>query len=184
MAKKVLDLPLTDQGRVFVTEFLKNGKNASAAYRAAFPHLNFKNALDCTQQASKFRNAPAIKAALQIAQSREMVKVGKVLDRYAITQERVAEEMAKIAFAKINDYVEWGPDGVTIKESSELSPEAMAALQEVSETRNEKTGTVVKVKPYDKMAALSTLAKTLGMMTEKHEHEHKHVSVSFIIEKD
>ena len=181
MARKLKDLTLSEPDKVFVGEFLKNGRNASAAFRVAYPHLTFEKMKLVTAAAAQKRK-PAIAAAISIADGKTRQKLAKVMDRYAVTQERITEEMAKIAFANVDDFVTWDNDGVAVKSSADLTDATKAAISEVSETRNEKTGTTVKVKAYDKLAALQTLAKTLGMMTDKVDVSHKMVSVSFVVE--
>ena len=106
------------------------------------------------------------------------------IERYKITEENILSELAKIAFAQSTDVASWGPDGVQIKASSELSEDTRGAIQEVSETRSEKTGNSVKVKMYDKQAALVNLGKAIGMFTEKHEVKAQVLTaVKFVIEK-
>lgn len=183
MARTLKDLTLTEPDKVFVGEFLKNGRNASQAFKVAFPHLSFEK-MALVSAASKLKRKPGVAAAIAIADGKTRQKLAKVMDRYAVTQERITEEMAKIAFANVDDFASWDNDGVAVKSSSDLTDATKAAISEVSETRNEKTGTTVKVKAYDKLAALTTLARTLGMMNEKVDVSHKMVSVNFIIEKD
>lgn len=176
------NLVLSDAGKVFVREYFKNGKNATAAHRVAFPHLTYDNIHKQVRAAAAYKRNHAVAKAIREGESREVQKLGNVMDKYAVTKEKIVEEFARIAFANTGDYMTWGPDGVNVKPSSELTAEEKAAIAEVKETRSDKTGTVVQVKPYDKISALTALAKTLGMLQDKVSHEHKHVAVSFIIE--
>lgn len=106
----------------------------------------------------------------------------RVIDKLAITKERVAAELAKIAFLDIREAVRWGrspvdtesenasPNGlgiypVELVPSDMISDEAAAAVSEVSLTQ-----TGVKIKMHDKRAALMDLAKLMGFIVEKHEH--------------
>jgi phage terminase small subunit len=68
--------------------------------------------------------------------------------------ERTIDELVAIAFANMSDYVDWGPDGVKVKDLTLLTPAQRIAIAEVSETH---------IKLHDKVAALSELAKRLGM---------------------
>ena len=63
-------------------------------------------------------------------------------------------------------FVEWGKDGVSLRESAELTPELRAAISEVSETITEHGGTV-RFKLHDKKGALDSLARHLGMFPSK-----------------
>lgn len=106
----------------------------------------------------------------------------RVIDKLAITKERVAAELAKIAFLDIREAVRWGrspvdtesenssPNGlgiypVELVPSDMISDEAAAAVSEVSLTQ-----TGVKIKMHDKRAALMDLAKLMGFIVEKQEH--------------
>lgn len=91
-----------------------------------------------------------------------------------ITAERVRRELALIAFGSIGDYFHWGPDGVTVKDKTLLTPEQQAVVAEVSRSRT-KTGETIRVKLHDKLAALDKLARHLGMYREPPE-EHDDVA--------
>ena len=77
----------------------------------------------------------------------------------------VIEEYAKLAFADMGDYVSWGPDSVTLKESAELPADAAAAVVGVSETTTAQ-GSTVRFRLHSKLAALDSLAKHLGIFRE------------------
>jgi phage terminase small subunit len=85
-----------------------------------------------------------------------------------VTIDRIVGEYVKIAFADAGDYFDWGPNGVTVKDKSELTPEQRSAVAEVSQTVTEKGGTI-RVKLHDKLNALEKLGKHLGMFIDKHE---------------
>jgi phage terminase small subunit len=85
--------------------------------------------------------------------------------RTEVDVERVVLELARVALSSIADAVEWDADGITRKASSELSPDVLAAISEVSEVRS-KDGPTLRLKMHDKMAALTTLAKYLGMYAD------------------
>lgn len=178
---------MTKEERAFVREYLKNGKNATQAYIDA--KLGGEANMTTTRanyrpRAAQYLKHAHVKRAIDKAESQAMGKVREAMAKYAITKERIAEELAKIAFSDTRDVMTWGPDGVQIKPSSEISDEAAAAVSEVSETKSEKTGRTVKLKNYDKVSALVNLGKSLGMFAEKVDHQHKHVSVNFVIDKD
>lgn len=88
--------------------------------------------------------------------------------RHEVTVDRVVQELANIAFANAGDYYAWGPDGVRIKDSAELTAQQRAVVCEVSQTITESGGTI-KVKLSDKQAALDKLAKHLGMFIDRKE---------------
>ena len=80
-----------------------------------------------------------------------------------VTQERVVRELARIAFADLRSVTEWGPAGVTLRNSSDLSDDEAAAVAEVSETWTDSGGGSRKVKMHDKVAALEKLARHIGL---------------------
>lgn len=168
---------LTEKQRLFVEHYIANGGDACKAYVSSRDSKMTGNAL--TVVASKYTRLPAVKAALDAIQAKAMATV---VDRYAITKERVLDEMARIAFANITDIASFNPDGVSIKPSEDLTPEAISSISEVTEIKYKDAGSVVKVKQYDKQKALVDLGKHLGMFTEKHEHKHV-AAAKFIIEK-
>lgn len=103
----------------------------------------------------------------------------RVIEKLVITKERVAAELAKIAFVDIRDAVKWGrspvdtesenasPNGlgiypVELVPSDMISDDTAAAVSEVSLTQ-----TGVKIKMHDKRAALMDLAKLMGFVVDK-----------------
>ena len=102
-------------------------------------------------------------------------------ERTEITVDRVIKELAGIAFASISDAIEWGPDGVVVKSSVELSPEVLAAVNAVTETRH-KNGTVaMRLRMHDKLAALHKVADHLGLFPKRVQVDVQ--STSYIIEQ-
>lgn len=81
--------------------------------------------------------------------------------RLGVTVERVLEEYARIAFADLRHFVEWGPDGLKVKPDVDLTDDDVAAVSEISSPAAGTGG--VRVKLYDKKAALDAIARHLGM---------------------
>lgn len=92
--------------------------------------------------------------------------IGAAAAKNDVTVERVVAELAKIAFASADDFFDWGPDGVTIRDKSDLTPEQRAVVAEVMEQPGE-FGSTIKIKLYDKPGALEKLGRYLGMFREK-----------------
>jgi phage terminase small subunit len=88
--------------------------------------------------------------------------------RHEVTVDRIIKEFAKIGFSNAGDYFTWGPAGVTVKSSDELTEEQRSAVEEVSQTVTKDGGTI-KVKLHSKQVALERLGKHLGMFTDKTE---------------
>ena len=82
-----------------------------------------------------------------------------------ITRERVLRELAAIAFGDARGVMSWGPDGVRLRDSEELTDYEAASVAEVAESKTESGGSL-KVKQHDKVRALDLLARHLGMYPE------------------
>jgi phage terminase small subunit len=109
----------------------------------------------------------------------------KLRERARITQDQLVDEYRKIAFAQMSDYVDWDADGVTLKDSSELQPDAHAAVLEVGEVPMKSGGKAMKIKLHDKKGALDSLGKMLGYSIERQEvkHEFSDLSDAELIER-
>lgn len=94
--------------------------------------------------------------------------------RAEITVERVLEELAKVGFANMQDYMRSGSDGDPYLDFSALTRDQAAALSEVTvedfkDGRGEDARDVrrVKFKLHDKLGALEKIGKHLGMFKDK-----------------
>jgi len=86
--------------------------------------------------------------------------------RTLITADRVLEEVARLAFAKLSDVTGWNDDGISLKDSESLKDDVLAAVSEVSQTvlTTEKSkATTTKIKMHNKAAALDKLMKHLKL---------------------
>lgn len=178
---KGTEAPLLDNDKKFLEIYLSNGKVGWRAYKESHSHLK-RNDRSWHRETCKYMAKPKIANELAKIEKQAMVKVEKAVSKYGITRERIAEELARIAFTNATDVTTFGPHGVVIKNSSELSPEALSSISEIKESRNKETGTIVSVKHYDKLTALTALGKSMGMFVEQVEHKHQHVQ--FTIVKD
>lgn len=157
---------------------LAKGKTADEAYQLAGFKPNRGNASVLKQKESISNRVAEI---LKQAEENDRKANERVIEKLAITKERVAAELAKIAFLDIREAVRWGrspvdresenanPNGlgiypVELVPSDQISDEAAAAVSEVSLTQNG-----VKIKMHDKRAALMDLAKLMGFVIEKNE---------------
>jgi phage terminase small subunit len=99
----------------------------------------------------------------------------KAMEKLAITKEAILSELAKIAFANMQDYMKVGPDGAPTLNFKDLTRDQAAALVEITveEFRDGRTDARevrrVKFKLGDKKGALVDLGKHFGMFIERHE---------------
>ena len=100
---------------------------------------------------------PEISAAIQPDRD----EIAERAERLGVTPERVLQEYARIAFADLRRFADWGPDGVVLKSTGALSAADTAAISEIT-TSGAGSGNY-RVKLYDKKAALDAIARHLGM---------------------
>lgn len=139
---------LTPKQQRFVEEYAIDANATQAAIRAGY------SAKTAYSIGKENLSKPEIAAAIAAAKKSRS-------ERAEITADRIAEELAQIAFANAGDYFEWGPNGITVRDKGELTREQQSAVAEVAQTVT-KDGGSIRVKLHDKLAALEKLAKLLG----------------------
>ena len=86
--------------------------------------------------------------------------------RVTVSIADVVNELCKLGFSNMQDYVSVGPDGFDTLDISQLTPDQTAALSEVTMETLPKGLSRVKFKLYDKRAALVDIGKHLGAFKE------------------
>ena len=140
---------MTPKQRRFVEEYLVDLNATQAAKRAGYSPRSAR-----TRGSRLLRNA-AVAAAIAKAQNKRAA-------RTRVSADKVVTELAKVAFGDPRRLLSWGPGGVVLRDSSELTEADAALVSEVSETRTASGGTR-KVKLHCKLAALNALGKHLGL---------------------
>jgi len=140
---------LTLRQQRFVAEYLKDGNATKAAIRAGLKSKNPAYA------GNKMKRRVGVAEA--IAKGR-----AEIAQELRVDVARVVEEYARLAFADLRDYVEWGPKGVTLKPQSEIGKAASPAIVELV-ARKDKRGTRTKVRLHSKLKSLEALGKYLGI---------------------
>jgi phage terminase small subunit len=146
---------LTDKQRLFVAEYLVD-LNATAAYKRAGYSARGNSA---EVSASRLLRNAQVQAALSRA-------VQTLIDRAEVSAERVLEEYRRVGLSDMRQFLSWGPDGVTWKDSDELDEAAAACVAEVSETISE-GGRTRRFKLHSKMHALDQLSKYVKLLGEE-----------------
>ncbi len=136
---------MTPRQRRFVQEYLVDLNATQAAKRAGYGKDSVWRLL---------RN-PVVAAAIEKAQA-------KRAERTRVSADKVVTELAKVAFGDPRRLFSWGPGGVVLRDSADLTEAEAALVSEVSETRTSKGGTR-KVKLHCKLTALNALGKHLGI---------------------
>lgn len=143
---------LTAKQKAFVQEYLIDLNAVQSALRAGYSQAKAKNA-------SEFLKIPLVKEAVDKAQEKRS-------KRTELTQDRVIQELANIAFADLRDVAEWSGDSLTLKASHTLTPEQASMISDLSVTATA-TGNNVKVKRHDKVKALELIMRHMGMLNDK-----------------
>ncbi|SHK31153.1 terminase small subunit [Hespellia stercorisuis] len=147
---------MTDKQKMFADEYLID-LNATRAYRIAYPSVK-KEATAAAAGARMLRNVKVEEYIQERMQERQK--------RTEVTQDRVVEELASIAFSRATDYVEIRSNGVCgtviIKPTTELTEEQVRAIAGIKEGANG-----IEVKLNDKEKALELLGRHLGMWNDK-----------------
>ena len=154
----------------FVQEYLIDLNATQAAIRAGY---SVKTA---TPQAARLLTKVDVQLAITEGQRQLAAKTG-------ITQERVLEELAIIAFSDIKNYLDIDQDtgGIRAKsfDDATMPDKASRALEMVREDRmiredskgnDSIINSKVTFKMHDKMKALELLGKHLGMFKDRVEH--------------
>lgn len=147
------------------------------AYRAVHP--------DATQRSAENGWSRLVRRAEVRDRINELLTAvaEKTAEKTAITAAAVIDELAKIGFSNMADYMQIGADGRPYLDFSGLTRDKAAAIQElVVETRPDPIGAAsdegpppeilkVRFKLADKRAALVDLGKHLGLFKERVEHD-------------
>lgn len=129
-------------------------RNQTSAWRLHFAQESNENSARAS--ASRFF---ASKAARKYLARRR----AEIAAHLAVTPEKVLEELAALAFSDPGEVMEWGPDGVTFKDSRFLPRHARAAVQSVKRTTRADGGSSMHITLADKRAALDLLGRSLDL---------------------
>lgn len=143
---------MTEKQKIFADEYLID-LNATRAYRKAYPSVK-KDETAAAAAARMLRNVKVAEYIQERMQERQK--------RTEITQDRVLQELAAIAFARATDYAEVKDECVKIKDTKDLDEQQVRAIAGIKEG---KFG--IEVKLNDKEKALELLGRHLGMFKDK-----------------
>lgn len=94
--------------------------------------------------------------------------------RLQVTQEKIVEEMAVLAFSKPTDYLQWHNGRLRLTDSAEIPDclvSAMKSLKPIYDKHGHSLG--IEVSFHDKIAAAKLLAQHLGMLETKQRGDNK-----------
>lgn len=128
--------------------------------------------IDAYEQAGYVRdlgNATNLRARDHI-DKRIIEIVTKAGEQVKITAARVLQEMSKLAFANLADFIQIEEDGSAIVDLSNLNRDQAAAITEVISEKSENGKVKTRIKLADKKTALETLGRHFGMRVDRAEH--------------
>ena len=111
--------------------------------------------------AGKRRAKTGIEPEIPAATQTDRDEIAERAARLGVTPERVLQEYARIAFADLRRFADWGTGGLVLRTPGALSDADAAAISEIT-TAGAGSGNY-RVKLYDKKAALDAIARHLGM---------------------
>lgn len=141
---------LSNKQLAFVREYCVDYNATQAAIRAGYA--------ESTAYSQGQRLLKNVEVKNAIADEQDVL-----LERTRISRERVLKELSRVAFTDMRSYVEWGPSGVRLKPSEDLTADDSAAVTEVSESYGE-NGKTLKFKLAHKDSALKMLAQHVGIL--------------------
>ncbi len=155
-------MPLTPKQERFVAEYLIDLNATQAAIRAGY------SAKTARQIGQENLSKPVVQAAISTGKEKQLDKLG-------ITADRVLQEIAKLAFSNMGDYIRVEEDGrLSGLDFSKLTREQAAAIQEVTEDTTGGSGDGerrqvlrTRFKLADKGINLERLGKHLKLFTDK-----------------
>lgn len=130
--------------QLFVGEYLIDLNQTAAAIRAGYAPKSAKDT------ATRLMKEPAVVEAIEKAMAERSRRTG-------ISQDRVINELAKIAFVNPADFIDFD----TCKVKKEFSSDDTATIQSI------KTGKQKEIGLYNKIHALELLGKHLGMFDSR-----------------
>ena len=140
---------LTGKQKKFVEEYLVDHNGTQAAIRAGYSK---KTANEIAAQ-----NLAKVSIKSYLAEKQAIIQ-----KKFDLSKETIIEELRRCGFANITDYLSFDANGVTFRDSEQLSNEQKAAIAEVSQSVT-KDGGSMRIKLHNKIDALTKLGEHLGL---------------------
>jgi phage terminase small subunit len=142
-----------DKERLFVEGYLQTLNKRSAAKYAGYTQETAK------RFAYEIFKRPHVREAIEIL----------LRTRTGVTKAWLIDKLVAIIDTDLADVADWDESGGLIfKASADLTTEQKVAVSEIIEERT-KLGNTLKVKLYDKLSAMSHLAKLLNLLVDRQE---------------
>jgi phage terminase small subunit len=145
--------PLKERHRRFVLEYIIDLNGRAAAVRAGYARGK------ASARACGLLRRPEVQAFL-----REELAARE--QRTRVTGDRIIAELERIGFADPSRVAHWCADGVTLRDSDDMTPDDRAAVKWIS-VGGRKGAKAQRFEMHDKLAALELLARLTGLMTRQ-----------------
>lgn len=153
-------------------EMIRNGGNTTKAIRIIFPETEISgHALHTLAQ--RIRRTEIVKRMMAEAEAAAARSLALAVERFAASQDRTAEELARVAFSQFRDVatIETVTDPktkqrrqvVTVRDSALISDDAHRAIAKVTQHADGR----ITVDMHDKLTALRDLARLKGWIADK-----------------
>lgn len=153
----------------FCREYVIDLNGTQAAIRAGYSEKT------ANEQAAQLLAKLSIKNKIKELQN-------KIQERTEITADMVVNELAKIGFSNVQDYISSGNEIADISKVDKKKAASVGAIETVTKTRTvgetEVTETTTKFKLYDKVKALEQLGRHLGIFEKDNSQKERTVQVN------
>jgi len=106
----------------------------------------------------------------------------KIAEKYELNEQNVFKALGSILNADMRNYSQWGPKGVTLVDSKDLTEAQALAVEEVSETVGPNGG-AVKFKLASKTRAAEIGARLLGLL-DREQNSTPNITVNILNYKE
>ena len=144
---------MTDKKKRFVEEYLIDLNQTQSAIRAGYSPLSAKDT------ATRLMKDKEIKKAIAQAMAKRSVRTG-------ISQDRVLEELAKIAFVNPSDLLDFQNGGL-LKTATREDTACISSVKIKEYCGENGSGSEKEIGMYNKLKALELLGKHLGMFDDR-----------------
>lgn len=149
-------MALTPKQLIFVKSYLVNKNATHAAIEAGYP------AKSAYSVGCENLTKPEVRAAVQLGLAKQEADLDRKAALLGVTKERMIRELAKTAFADMNDYAQITErGGVKFTAAKDLKPGAARAIKKLSESSSLNGGST-SIELHSKDRAQELLCKMLG----------------------
>jgi phage terminase small subunit len=148
MSDELHPVELSRRRERFCREYVKDFNGKRAATEAGYSENT------ATVQASQLLTDLNVQARVT-----QLIKEREAAD--SVTEERIIQELERLAFGSARDHLKWDAKGVILKDSADLTAAQAAGVAEVSQGVNG-----IKIKMHSKEKALELLMRHKGMLAD------------------